>query len=389
MTMIRETSALRAEAESRVGTTLRDKWRLDSLVGTGGMASVYAATHRNGARFAVKILHSFGRPDITELFLREGWIANHVDHPAIVRVIDDAIAEDGSPFLIMDLVDGKSLEQCAREENGRLSMHRVMVIADQLLDVVAAAHDKGIVHRDIKPENVLLARDGAVKLIDFGLAHLDNPSWGQEPESRTAVGTPAFMAPEQARRRSDLVGPCSDIWSIGATMFTLLSGRTVHVRNTVSELVMATASEQAPSLSLAMPGAPLPLARVIDRALALRPEDRWSSARAMKSALREAYAAIHGTAMVAPARLPRRTNAVTMPSIKGAGRRTGAAVQRRIAAFGVGAVISAMALVVAASALPSQGASPNAGAGSRARANAATQTAASSPDAGLRRPTGV
>jgi eukaryotic-like serine/threonine-protein kinase len=340
-------AAFREDAEKRVGTTLRDKWRLDELVGVGGMAAVYRARHRNGAEWAVKILHRFGAPDVKNLFLREAWFANRVAHPSVVRIVDDDVTEDGSPFLIMDLVEGTPVDELARIKGGALPVHQVMALSDQLLDVVAAAHDSGVVHRDIKPENIILTPEGKLRLIDFGLARLAHGS--PDPEPTNAVGTPAFMAPEQARRRGDLVGPRVDVWAIGATMFTLLTGRTVHVRDTIPELLITTATEQPMPVRRLAPAVPPPLAAVVDRALQLRPDDRWQSAHAMRSALRTAYQTVYGTlpnkpayAASEPAPAPRRT------------RRLRRGLRRRVA-MAVAALAGALALTVTASALAGRG----------------------------------
>src|SRR4051812_26177619 len=136
--------AVTAAAKSRVGRTLRSKWRLDELLGVGGMAAVYAATHRNGKRVAIKILHARFAADeeIRTRFLREGYVANLVGHPGAVSVIDDDIAEDGSVFLVMDLLVGEPLDQRLWREGGRLSADDVLSLADGILDVLAAAHEK-------------------------------------------------------------------------------------------------------------------------------------------------------------------------------------------------------------------------------------------------------
>src|SRR5579863_2888519 len=128
-------------ARDLTGVVLKDKWRVDALLGEGGVAAVYSATHRNGKRVAVKVLHPHlaSMPEVRERFLREGYVANQVDHPGAVSVLDDDVTEDGLVFLVMDLLDGESLqERLARE--GQLSPDDVLVIADALLDVLSAAH---------------------------------------------------------------------------------------------------------------------------------------------------------------------------------------------------------------------------------------------------------
>ncbi len=287
-----------AEAAVRVGRTLRDKWRLDALIDVGGMAAVYAATHRNGMRGAVKILHLHrsGDPDIAARFRREGYIANKVAHPNAVSVLDDDVDEDGSAFLVMELLEGSTLRERAASAGGKLPPDEVLLAMDQLLDVLAAAHDAAIIHRDVKPENVFVTGEGIVKILDFGIARLSEP--GKLGHSVTVaglpMGSPAFMSPEQARGRWDLVDAQSDIWSVGATMFTLLAGEDVHVEGTVPELLAAIFTEPPRSLAMVAPDAHPALVEVVDRALQLRLADRWPTARAMQSAVQEAYLAMYG-----------------------------------------------------------------------------------------------
>src|SRR5580658_519772 len=142
-------------AESRLGRVLRGKYRLDGILGVGGMAPVYVGTHRNRKRFAVKMLHPdlSTRENIRARFLREGYVANSVEHPGAVAVLDDDVAEDGSAFLVMELLDSASVDEVRTSQGGKLSLPLVVSIGDALLEVLAAAHGKGIVHRDIKPAN--------------------------------------------------------------------------------------------------------------------------------------------------------------------------------------------------------------------------------------------
>src|SRR5262245_32325664 len=249
--------ALRARAAARLGQVLREKWRVDMLLGLGGMAAVYAATHvNNGRRVAIKLLHTelSTNGEVRTRFLREGYVANKLEHPGSVAVLDDDVAEDGSAFLVMELLEGETLED-RRERTGTLPVHEVLSLADRLLDVLAAAHDRGIVHRDIKPENVFLTREGTVKVLDFGIARMREISGSRMTLTSTgAIGTPAFMPPEQARGRWDDVGPHSDIWSVGATMYTLLAGQLVHNAETVNELMLAAMTKPAQPIASLVPG---------------------------------------------------------------------------------------------------------------------------------------
>ncbi|WP_437996135.1 protein kinase [Sorangium sp. So ce185] len=279
--------------EALVGQVLRGKWRLERLLGFGGMAMVYAGTHRNGMRGAVKIL----RRELSEdqearsRFLREGYVANRVDHPGIVRVLDDDVTEDGSVFLVMELLEGETVEaRRAREPSGVLGVNEVLGIADDLLDVLAVAHERGIVHRDLKPDNLFLTRQGQLKVLDFGIARLRELSSPANATTRAGslMGTPQFMPPEQARGQWDRVDPRTDLWAVASTMFQLLSGRYVHEAETLPLLLLAAMTQPAPPVGSVLPTLPPPIAAVMDAALAFDPDRRWPNARAMQRALRQA-----------------------------------------------------------------------------------------------------
>jgi serine/threonine-protein kinase len=239
----RLTDPMVMRAQTRVGQVLKEKWRLDVLLGVGGMAAVYAATHRNGSRVAIKLLHPelSTHHQVRTRFLREGYVANAVSHEGAVRVSDDDVAEDGAAFLVMELLEGETLEDRRVRSGGRLDEDEVLSVTDQLLDVLIAAHAKGVIHRDIKPDNVFVTRTGQVKVLDFGIARLrEVTSKSTATVSGATMGTPAFMPPEQARGLWDEVDGRSDLWAVGATMFNLLAGQVVHEGRTANEsLVLA------------------------------------------------------------------------------------------------------------------------------------------------------
>jgi serine/threonine protein kinase len=276
-------------ARARVGSVLNDKYRLDRVLGVGGMAAVYSATHlRNASRIAVKLLHPEMAVDtnVRRRFLREGYAANSVEHPGTVRILDDDTAEDGSVFLVMELLEGETLDHRWERNGHRLGAREVARLMYQVLDVLAAAHAKGIVHRDIKPENLFLTRSGTLKVLDFGVARLiEGPVTATRPGG--VIGTPAFMAPEQVLGK--VVDPQSDLYSVGATAFTLLSKRYVHDAENAAEMMVIVGSRPARSLALVSPELPAPLAAVIDRALRFDKAERWSDARTMRAALADGY----------------------------------------------------------------------------------------------------
>ncbi len=301
-------------ARARVGQVLRDKWHLDVLLGVGGMAAVYGATHRNGSRAAVKVLHSelTINPQVRTRFLREGYVANKVGHDGAVKVIDDDTAEDGSLFLVTELLDGETLEDRRVRLGGKLSEDDVLAVADQLLDVLVAAHANGVVHRDLKPENVFTTRMGVVKVLDFGIARLRELSTASTAtKSGASMGTPAYMPPEQARGLWDEVDGRSDLWAVGATMFHLLTGRMVHGGRTANEQLLEAMTKPAPPLALVLPTVSPAVAHLVDRALAFEREKRWPDAGRMQEALRLAY---HDRTGVPISTAPRLTVPETVPN---------------------------------------------------------------------------
>jgi serine/threonine-protein kinase len=301
-------STLDPRAQRRVGQVLAGKYTLERVLGVGGMATVYLGVHRNGNRVAVKVLHSVLSidDDVRARFLREGYVANSLGHPGAVRVLDDDVAEDGSAFLVMELLDGETLEQRRKRRGGQLPHGEVLALAHQLLGVLAAAHEKGVVHRDIKPENLFLTRGGELKVLDFGIARVLDPTGMNGTGTGSRLGTPAFMPPEQALGRAAEIDARSDLWAVGATMFTLLTGAFAHDAETAAELVVRTATRPARALGSVWPEAPAQVAAIVDRAVAFAPGDRWQSARAMSDAVEEAYLALHGEALApfAPAVRP-------------------------------------------------------------------------------------
>jgi len=279
---------LHARAEARVGQTI-GKYRLDRVLGIGGMAVVYAATHKNQRRVAVKMLRlelSFVS-EIRTRFLREGYVANTVDHPGAVAVLDEDVAEDGSAFLVMELLEGKALDTIAEARGSYLPDAVVLAIGDQLLDVLAAAHTKNVIHRDLKPANIFITRDGTLKVLDFGIARLRDSatSAGDATRSGVMMGTPAFMGPEQAYGKTHEIDARTDIWSAGATLFHLLTGRNVHVGTSASELLIKAATVPPPSLISVRPETHPRIAALIDKALAFERDARWSSAADMRQEL--------------------------------------------------------------------------------------------------------
>jgi serine/threonine protein kinase len=283
------------KAEGRVGQTLNDKWRIERLIDVGGTASVYAATHRNGRRAAIKVLHptAAANPEVRRRFLREGYAANKIDHPGAVAVLDDDIAEDGAPFLVMELLDGESLSQRLARVGGTVPFAEVLGIAGQVLGVLDSAHANGILHRDIKPGNIFVTKAGHAKLLDFGFARIRDGIISSVPTlSGIVMGTAGYLAPEQARGLPDEVDVRTDLFGVGAVMFRAVAGRPVHEGPSQLETLMIAMKEPAPPLAAVAPGVAPAFAEVIDRALAFDKADRWRSAQEMRAAIQSVYASL-------------------------------------------------------------------------------------------------
>ncbi len=284
------------QALTRVGAVLRNKWTVDKLIGLGGMASVYAATHRNGNRVAIKVLHPelSKNQDACDRFLREGYAANRVGHPNAVSVLDDDETEDGAVFLVMELLDGEGLD-IRMERKRTLMPTEVLFIADQVLDVLACAHPNGIIHRDIKPANIFLSSDGRVKVLDFGLARMKEGNFsGKVTKDGMVLGTASYMPPEQAQAKRDKIDGRSDLWALGATMFHALAGRIVHNADTMTARLMAAIQNPAPSLGSVTTEIPESLVALVDRSLAYQRENRFADARAMQKATRAVFKELTG-----------------------------------------------------------------------------------------------
>ncbi|HEY2510415.1 MAG TPA: serine/threonine-protein kinase [Polyangiaceae bacterium] len=289
-----------AQARGRVGVVLKDKWRLDALLGIGGMAAVYSATHRNQKRVAIKMLLPELANDraVRERFVREGYAANTIEHPGALSVLDDDVSDDGQPFLVMELLEGETVDARATRAGGRLEIPEVLAIAARVLDVLAAAHTKGVIHRDIKPENLFLLRNGALKVLDFGIARVLEGARGNQTSAGTVMGTPAFMAPEQALAKWDEVDGRTDLWALGATMFTLISGLHVHEGATGNEQFIKSATQQARSLATCVKGLPRSVVALVDRALKFDQSARWPDARAMQEAAAGVFESLTGTPLI-------------------------------------------------------------------------------------------
>ncbi|MCL2823734.1 MAG: serine/threonine protein kinase [Polyangiaceae bacterium] len=280
-------------ATSRLGKVINGAWRLESLVAIGGTSWVYAAESPWGGKVVVKVLHSALalEDSVVARFIREAKIVNQIRHDGVVPIDDDGIMENGVPFLVMALLEGETLEERLARKGGKLPLPEVLWIGDQVLDILTDTHKAGIIHRDIKPGNIFLTSDGKVKLLDFGVALMKEAAWMRLTQNGTLLGSVDYMPPEQARGETDKVGVRADLWAVGATMFRLLSGRSVHCSHSgrgegrVMERLRASMTESAPRLRDVVPDVPESIGLTVDYALAFDAPHRWPTAIAMRKGL--------------------------------------------------------------------------------------------------------
>ena len=253
------------------------------------MGTVFAATHKNnGSRAAIKVLHpEFARDNDTKSrFIQEGYAANQVGHSGVVRILDDDVTDEGLPFIVMELLEGELLEQRRISMGGKLPYDEVFEIAEQLLEVMVAAHAKGIVHRDIKPDNIFVTNEGYLKVLDFGFARMRDGMRTEQTATGFLLGTPGFMSPEQAMGTTAKIDARTDIWAIGATLFVLASGQPVHEGETAAEMLVQAANFAVRPIGELEPGLPVKFRQLVDKALAFDRNDRWTDARSMLNAVR-------------------------------------------------------------------------------------------------------
>ncbi|MBW2460111.1 MAG: protein kinase [Deltaproteobacteria bacterium] len=275
-------------SSARLGTRYAGRYDLLGLLGEGGMGAVYRARHVfTGADVALKIMHSSvaRSPNARDRFLREAQAPSAIGHPGIVSVTDAGVADDGTLYLALELLEGENLGEAV--ERGSVDGASLIAYSIEFLDALGAAHGSGIVHRDIKHDNNFLNRaesgERQVRLLDFGITHHVDESVDKLTQTGTILGTPHFMSPEQAS--GGVIDARSDLYSVGGTMFYALTGRAPFEEQNYNLLIVAIMTREAPSVRVVRPEVPEDLARVVDRALSSKAEERFSSAEEMRAAL--------------------------------------------------------------------------------------------------------
>ena len=265
------------------------RFRIEREIGTGGMGTVYLATHLDLERpVAVKIIRRefASDADVADRFLREARTMAKLHHPNAAMIFDAGNLPDGRHFIVMEFVEGETLSQALARE-GRFPFTRAVGIATQICDVLEEAHRLGIIHRDLKPSNILLGKRG-VCVLDFGVAKVlassaESTATHASTGSGQLIGTPRYMSPEQCLGQR--VGARSDLYSLGVLLYEMLAGRPPFVEPLQSALLVKQATAPAPPLPRLRQDIPRPLALAVHGLLAKRPEDRPRTAAMAKMLL--------------------------------------------------------------------------------------------------------
>lgn len=284
-----DSPGLEGEPHDPLIGTMVGRFRVEKKIGQGGMGSVYEllqpAIHK---RMALKLLHEeyVGRKEIVQRFFDEARAVNLIGHPSIVDITDFSHLPDGRPFIMMEYLQGESLEDYLKEK-GALEESEALEILRQICSALAAAHSKRIVHRDLKPENIFLLRRPhqamQVKVLDFGIAKLRDKGDDEVNATQAGVvlGTPTYMSPEQAQGNTADADHRMDIYSLGAMLFQMLSGAPPFTGKTFAALLYKHITEPPPKLSDSRPDLAPGWTYVVDKALSKEPADRYQDVQAM------------------------------------------------------------------------------------------------------------
>jgi serine/threonine protein kinase len=274
--------------DSIVGKIVGEKYRIVRLIGRGGMGAVYAAEHILLKKVvALKMLHEGGTDGAQALarFRNEAELTASVMHPNVVSVTDMGVLADGTAYLAMELIEGKSLAEIIKQE-GKLPLKRALPVFVQLCSALAAAHEKGVLHRDLKPGNVIIVEDHGVervKVVDFGIAKLQE---GEQHLTQTGevFGSPHYMSPEQCQGHQ--VSAASDIYSLGSLMHEVLTGTVPFSGDSPMAIVMAHMNEPPPPMVLEAPAqVAQEMNSIVAKAMAKQAEERFQSASELEKRL--------------------------------------------------------------------------------------------------------
>ena len=289
------------------GQTIAGKYRINQLLGSGGMASVWSATNIFTERqFAIKfMLPAVARtPEAARRFLMEAKVSARIDHPNIIEVIDVGQTEDGSLFLVMELLTGVSLETAIRRQSPAMALHEFAGVMVQVARALAAAHKSGVIHRDLKPTNIFLHKDreGAAvpKLLDFGVSKFLEEEGNQSLTiAGTVLGSPLYMSPEQAMGQS--IDGRTDVFAFGAILFEAMCGYRAYDAPNFNALIVMIATTQPKQIDECAPQTPESLRAIVRDCMVTEREKRLSSFEEIADRLQSILSELETTALRLPA----------------------------------------------------------------------------------------
>jgi len=287
-----DAAALRRLEDPLIGQTLAGKYRIEKLIKTGGMGSVYRGKHvLMDKTVAVKVLRPSLAVDdaVVARFSREAKAASRISHPHAVVVTDFGEAENGVVFLVMEYLDGRTLKEIIALE-GAFTLERAVEIVRQVAGALDAAHAQGVVHRDLKSDNIMLSQTNGgdwAKVLDFGIAKIQQAEGVHDvdiTEANLVVGTPQYMSPEQCSHSGPLDAR-SDIYSLGVIVYEMLAGHVPFTGESPTVIMMKQVQDPPPSILSARPELPAAVEDIVKRALAKQPVDRFQTAGDLSAAL--------------------------------------------------------------------------------------------------------
>jgi serine/threonine protein kinase len=285
-----------ANQDPLVGRTLNRQYRITKKLGEGGFGAVYEAEEpRFERKVAIKTIHQkLAENSITlERFRREGMAASKLEHPAAVKIYNLGETEDGLVFMAMEYIEGVTLASHL-QKNGALSAKDTIELLTPIFEVLSEAHQKGIIHRDLKPQNMMLSTKGALRLLDFGISKVASAK--TLTQTSTAIGTPAYMAPEQWEEGKN-VGPTADLYAMGLIVYQCLTGVLPFEADTAPGWMKMHCLEAPRPLQSVIPGLPVEFSDAVMKALSKKPSDRFQDAASFLSELQRTAEGAPSTAL--------------------------------------------------------------------------------------------
>jgi serine/threonine-protein kinase len=302
-----DAEVLQSVDDPLVGQTLAGKYLVEQLIKRGGMGAVYRGKHvMMDKTVAIKVLRPSlaGDDDVVARFSREAKAASRISHPHAVSVTDFGEAENGVVFLVMEYLDGRTLKDIIRSE-GPIPLSRAVEITRQVSGALDAAHKEGVVHRDLKSDNIMLSQTNGgdwAKVLDFGIAKIQQPEGVRDHDITAAnlvLGTPQYMSPEQCSQTGP-IDARSDVYSLGVIVYEMLAGRVPFTGESPTVIMMKQVQDPPPSILEARPDLPASVDKLIERALAKQPVDRFQTAGDLSEALTQAAADAGDSVSVTP-----------------------------------------------------------------------------------------